>query len=76
MPWECFCTSSLAMQYFNTSRAKALFHPVFITLFWCVGIWLVTPRNLEQTQAPIADIVPTARPPLGTGRGWLSWGSQ
>ena len=62
-----FLYPSLAMQYFNTSRVKALFHPVFITLFWCVGIWLVTPRNLEQTQAPIADIVPTARPPLGHG---------
>ena len=57
MPSLCFCTRHSAMHYFNTSRANALFHPVIITVLWGVGIWLATPRNLEQTQASSADTV-------------------
>jgi hypothetical protein len=50
-----FLYPSLAMQYFNTSPGKVLFQPVAITLFWCAGIWLVTPRNLAQVQEPQDD---------------------
>jgi hypothetical protein len=62
-----FLYPSLAMQYFGTSPGKVLFHPVFITVFWCGGIWLATPRKLEQTQAPTANIAAAPLPRIGHG---------
>jgi hypothetical protein len=58
---------SLATHYFNTTSAKALLHPVFITVLWCAGIWLATPRKLGQTQAPIANIGVARHPRIGHG---------
>jgi hypothetical protein len=62
-----FLYPSLAMQYFNTSANKVLFHPVFITVLWCGGILLATPRNLGLTQAPIANVTANAQPRIGHG---------
>jgi hypothetical protein len=61
-----FSYPSLAMQYFNTSAGKVLFHPLFITVCWCGGIWLATPRKLGQTLAPIANAA-APQPRIGHG---------
>ena len=63
-----FLYPSLAVHYFNTSPANALFHPAIITLLWCLGIWLATPRDLEQIHAlPIGGMAATPRPRLAHG---------
>jgi hypothetical protein len=47
---------SLAATHFKTSPGEVLFHPVFITAAWCLGIWLVMRREFKHTEAPIGGV--------------------
>jgi len=47
--------SSMATVWFNTTPGVVLLLYPFVTVAWCAGIWLVTPRNVPPPPVSLAD---------------------